>query len=261
MKGLIFKDILCLKKQFIVYCYVLIGTLAVSVMFVLSARFGNLADVNAVMLAENQMEPEEIKNMASLALIMFMLLPLAGVGDTLITYEQDGKAGFYKLASTFPIPLHKRILSRFLSVFAILGIGIIFDMAIAALLSCLTDIMTFSEFMGVILSAASVLAIDASLAILYSNLLGYGKSTYVQILSLITMIMGYVLIRFEKIKEIITNIVSVNVEDNAISMDRFWDFMDIIKHKAGILLALALTVMIISYIITCIMAKRKRGVF
>ena len=113
MKGLIFKDILCLKKQFIVYCYVLIGTLAVSVMFVLSARFGNLADVNAVMLAENQMEPEEIKNMASLALIMFMLLPLAGVGDTLITYEQDGKAGFYKLASTFPIPLHKRILSRF----------------------------------------------------------------------------------------------------------------------------------------------------
>ena len=223
MKGLIFKDILCLKKQLMVYCYVLIGSLAVSVMFVLSARFGNLADVNAVMLAENQMEPEDIKNMASFALIMFMLLPLACVGDTLITYEQDGKAGFSKLASTFPIPLHKRILSRFLSVFAILGIGIIFDTAIAALLSCLTDIMTFSEFMGVILSAASVLAIDASLAILYSNLLGYGKSTYVQILSLITMIMGYVLIRFEKIKEIITNIVSVNVEDNAISMDRFWD--------------------------------------
>ena len=261
MKGLIIKDILCLKKQFMVYCYVLIGSLAVSVMFVLSAKFGNLADVNAVMLAENQMEPEDIKNMASFALIMFMLLPLAGVGDTLIIYEQDGKAGFYKLASTFPIPLHKRILSRFLSVFAILGIGIIFDTAIAALLSCLTDIMTFSEFMGVILSAASVLAIDASLAILYSNMLGYGKSTYVQILSLITMIMGYVLIRFEKIKEIITNIVSVNVEDNAIRKYRFWDFMDIIKHKAGILLALALTVMIISYIITCIMAKRKRGVF
>ncbi len=261
MKGLIFKDILCLKKQFMVYCYVLIGSLAVSVMFVLSAKFGNLADVNAVMLAENQMEPEDIKNMASFGLIMFMFLPLVGVGDTLITYEQDGKAGFSKLASTFPIPLHKRILSRFLSVFAILGIGIIFDTAIAALLSCLTDIMTFSEFMGVIVSAASLLAIYSSLSILYSNLLGYGKSTYVQLLSLFTIIVGYVLICFENVKEVITNIVTTVVEDKDISIGRFWGFMDIIMHKAVILLALALAVMIVSYIITCIMAQRKRGVF
>ncbi|MCR4946559.1 MAG: ABC-2 transporter permease [Lachnospiraceae bacterium] len=261
MKGLIFKDIKCLKKQFMVFCYVLIGTLAVSVMYVLSVRFGNLADINAEMLAENQMEPESIKNMSSFALIMFMLLPLSCVGDSLNAYEQDGKAGFYKLASTFPIPLHKRILSRFLSVFAILGIGIIFDTAIAALLSCLTDIMTFSEFMGVIVSAASLLAIDSSLAIFYSNLLGYGKSTYVQLLSLITMIMGYVLIRFEKVKEVITNIVTTVVEDKDISIGRFWGFMDIIMHKAVILLALALAVMVVSYIITCIMAQRKRGVF
>jgi hypothetical protein len=37
--------------------------------------------------------------------------------------------------------------------------------------------------------------------------------------------------------------------------------MDIIMHKAVILLALALAVMVVSYIITCIMAQRKRGVF
>ena len=213
MKGLIFKDIMCLKKQFMVFCYVLIGTLAVSVMYVLSVRFGNLADINAEMFAENQMEPESIKNMSSFALIMFMLLPLSCVGDSLNAYEQDGKAGFSKLASTFPIPLQKRILSRFLSVFAILGIGIIFDTAIAALLSCLTDIMTFSEFMGVIVSAASLLAIYSSLSILYSNLLGYGKSTYVQLLSLFTIIVGYVLICFEKVKEVITNIGTTVVED------------------------------------------------
>ena len=60
MKGLIFKDIMCLKKQFMVFCYVLIGTLAVSVMYVLSVRFGNLADINAEMFAENQMEPESL---------------------------------------------------------------------------------------------------------------------------------------------------------------------------------------------------------
>ena len=121
MKGLIFKDILCLKKQFVVFCYVLIGVLAVSVMFVLSVGSGNLADAKTVILAENQMEPEDIKNMSCIALVMFMILPLACVGDTLNTYEQDGNAGFFRIASTFPIPLHKRILSRFLSVLTVLG--------------------------------------------------------------------------------------------------------------------------------------------
>ena len=220
MKGLIFKDIMCLKKQFMVFCYVLIGTLAVSVMYVLSVRFGNLADINAEMFAENQMEPESIKNMSSFALIMFMLLPLSCVGDSLNAYEQDGKAGFSKLASTFPIPLQKRILSRFLSVFAILGIGIIFDTAIAALLSCLTDIMTFSEFMGVIVSAASLLAIYSSLSILYSNLLGYGKSTYVQLLSLFTIIVGYVLICFEKVKEVILSLLNQKITQKRLFLNR-----------------------------------------
>ncbi len=261
MKGLIFKDILCLKKQLMVFCYVLISVLAVSVMYVLSARFGNLADAHAVMLSENQMEPEVINNISCIVLMLFMLLPLACLGDMINTFEQDGKAGFSRIASTFPVPLPKRILSRFLSGSVILGIGIIFDTAIAALLSSLTDIMTFSEFMGVIVSAASVIAIYAFLVILYSNLLGYGKSTYVQLFTLFTMIIGYALIRFEKIKEIITIIVSGNVEDNDMSISRFWDFMDIIKHKAVLVLALALSVMVVSYIITCITANRKRGVF
>ena len=43
MKGLIIKDVMCLKKQLTVFIFVLIGVVAVSIMYVLSAKFGNIA--------------------------------------------------------------------------------------------------------------------------------------------------------------------------------------------------------------------------
>ena len=43
MKGLIIKDIMCLRKQLITFIYVLIAVSVISVMYVLSARYGNLA--------------------------------------------------------------------------------------------------------------------------------------------------------------------------------------------------------------------------
>ena len=94
MKGLILKDIMCLRKQLTVFCYVIIGVLIVSVMFVLSTRFGNIASGASEMLAENSMTEFEINNLATLALVLFMFLPLAVVGDVLNVFEEDSKAGF-----------------------------------------------------------------------------------------------------------------------------------------------------------------------
>ena len=54
MKGLILKDIMCLRKQLTVFCYVIIGVLIVSVMFVLSTRFGNLASGASEMLGDSE---------------------------------------------------------------------------------------------------------------------------------------------------------------------------------------------------------------
>ena len=42
MKGLIIKDLYCLKKQFVTFAFIISGVVAVAIMFVLSERFGNL---------------------------------------------------------------------------------------------------------------------------------------------------------------------------------------------------------------------------
>ena len=39
MKGLVIKDLMCLRKQGIVFMYVVIATVVLAVMFVLSSQF------------------------------------------------------------------------------------------------------------------------------------------------------------------------------------------------------------------------------
>ena len=135
MKGLMIKDIMCLKKQLMVFCYVIIGVLIVSVMFVLSARFGNLSVAARQMAAENNMSVLDVNNLATLALLSFMFLPFAAVGDVLFVFEEDNKAGFAKVAGALPLSVPKRVLSRYLSVFALLAIGALLDIVIAFALS------------------------------------------------------------------------------------------------------------------------------
>ena len=90
-----------------IFTYVIIGVLVVSVMYVLSARFGNLAIVGKEMSASNDLSRIDVKNLGTLALVLFMLLPIATVGDMANVFEADGKAGFSKIAGTLPVSLQK----------------------------------------------------------------------------------------------------------------------------------------------------------
>ena len=53
MKGLVIKDMMCLRKQRVIFCYVVFCTVVLSVMFVLSAKFGNIAQAGQKMMVEN----------------------------------------------------------------------------------------------------------------------------------------------------------------------------------------------------------------
>ena len=214
MKGLILKDIMCLRKQLTVFCYVIIGVLIVSVMFVLSTRFGNLASGAREMMA-----------------------------------------------GALPVSLQRRVLSRYFSVFALLGIGVAFDLLIAVILSFLTDIVSLPEFIGMIVSAASVIGIYSSLVILYRIMNpGAGKGQNAQILSLLTMAVGFILIRFQKVKEIVTIIANGQAENNDMSAERMWDLLTVVKERAWIIFLIALAVTGISFALSLSIAERKRGV-
>ena len=101
----------------------LAGVLAVSVMYVLSARFGNLARAGEAMLASEDLSALDVRNLGTLALVLFMLLPIAAVGDMAMVFEADGSAGFPRVAGVLPVPVKKRVLSRYLTIYALFCIG------------------------------------------------------------------------------------------------------------------------------------------
>ncbi len=259
MKGLIIKDIMCLKKQLMIFTFVIIGVLVVSVMYVLSARFGNIASAGREMLAvkENNLSEIDVKNIGSLALILFMLLPIVLVCDMVNVFAADGKAGFSKTAGSFPISLRKRLLARYMTIYALFGIGVAVDVIIAFVLSLITDLIRFTDFLGIILSAASLMSIYSACSILFCILLGYGKEMYAQLLSVLAPVLGVALANFGSIKRIAAYMME---DDGEADISGLWKLLDFIMHKSYVLLIAAVIVSVLSFAVSYMAAERKRGV-
>ncbi len=258
MKGLIIKDIMCLRKQLTIFAFVLVGVLAVSVMYVLSASFGNLAEVAKELQNEkNNLSARDVKNIATEALILFMLLPAATVCDMVFVFASDAKAGFVKVAATLPVPLWKRLLAKYMTVFALFGIGAAVDIAIAGVLCALGNILTFGEFLGIIISATSAMCIYSAFVILWCVVLGSGSEQYAQLLSIASLIALFVIGYFGALK----NLFMVLLADNSDSLSEILGGpIEYIKDRGGVFLIAAVAVCACTYFAALKIADRKRGV-
>ena len=256
MRGLIIKDLMCLRKQLIIFSYIVISVLVISVMFVLSSRYGNIARMNEGMMIENNMSSVDVKNLSTMALILFMLLPVATVGDAATIFTEDGKAGFSKVSASLPLSVKKRVMAKYITIFAVFGIGVTVDLVISFVLSRLTDIISFADFGGIIVSAASLMGIYGALVIVFCFLFGHGKENYAIITSWILIIMTAVLVNINKIRKLFSH----SEAEDAESMNVFADFLDFLKHRSYVLLAVALITIAVSYFASVGIAKRKRGV-
>ena len=254
MKGLILKDVMCLRKQLTVFCYVIAGVVIVSVLYVLSARFGNIAEAGREMMKTDDMSHTDVRNIGTLALVLFMLLPIATIGDMANVFEADGKAGFARVSAALPVPRWKRLLSRYCTIYALFGIGVLIDVLLAAVLGALTDIITFSGLFGIIISCASIMSIYSALVIFFCILLGYGKEQYVQILSLLVMAVSFILVNIGNIRK------NAEQYNGSGDLSFLFDALNFIKEKYWVLLLIAAGVSIGSYAASLALTERKRGV-
>lgn len=256
MKGLIIKDMMCLRKQRVIFIYTVVAVIVLSVMFVLSARFGNIALGNREMIAENQVSEVDVKNLSTMALILFMLIPIALVGDVSTIFLADGKAGFFNVSSTFPLSIAKRVAAKYITVFIMFGIGVAIDLLISFVLSLITDIISFADFFGIIISTASCMSIYGAITIMLCFLFGYGKESYAQICTILVMILSVIAVNFGKIKNIF---ISISAGDDS-SIVTGINFIDFMKNKYYILLFVSIVVTSFSYLGSVNIAKRKRGI-
>lgn len=254
MRGLILKDLMCLRKQLIIFSYIVVSVLVLSVMYVLSAKYGNIALANEGMMMENGVSSIDIRNLSTWVLSIFLLLPIATVGDAATIFTEDEKAEFSAVSASLPLSVEKRVMAKYMTVFVMFGIGVVTDLLIISVLSALTDMVSFAEFFGMIISAASLMSIYGALVIVFCFLLGHGKEDYAIFSSFGVMVLAAITVNIHKIKNLFAP------ASDAEGTQAFDTFINFFKQKFYVLFIIALITMAVSYFVSVWIAKRKRGV-
>lgn len=254
MRGLLIKDFYCLKKQLINYGFIIIGVIVISIMFVLSYNFGNIHTGFTQIIESGQNTEAVVIQMARSAMLMFMLIPIACTADLSNLFTDDEKASFHKVAATFPISIGQRVACRFIAGYLFIAIGVAVDLIMTVILSSLTDIISFGNFCGVIITFASLMLIYISMFILLAYFLGNGKITYANVIPLLIGTAIYVSANFDRLKDFITG-----VNDSALS-ELYDQATEFIFHRSYILLIAAIIVSGVTYFAAVHIAVRKRGV-
>ena len=88
-------------------------------------------------------------------------------------------------------------------------------------------------------------------------ILGYGKEQYAQVFSLLTIILSFVIIKFQGVKSVF---IRIFIEEQGFDSVTFWKPLDYFRDKGYVLLIIALLVSVFSYGLSLYIAERKRGV-
>lgn len=251
MKGLIIKDLMCLRKMRATFVFVTVSSFVITVMALISARIGNIALAEKEYLAGGTDMPMSPVQLLWYAVSVMVLLPLASLGDSLtLAFEADKNSGFTVVAGALPLSVKQRVTARYITLFLTCGTGTVISLVLSFLLSVFTDIMTFGDFAGLVLSAASLILIFSSLEMILIFFLKMNNDDYVRIISLLIMTAVFLLcssgriigaLRAMKPFELIT--------EGIIFLENRW----------FILAAAAVLCLIASYLISTGIAERKRG--
>ncbi len=147
MKGLILKDIYCLRTRMMTYILTLVAALVIGILISLSSEYGNLKlDVfmgDVATVSEDDMAAYEM--ILGGATFLAILLPL-GVGfDGIMTFHMDEKANFGDVLRTMPVKPVEIVLARFGTTYGFLMMGYVSSILIALLLSPVVKVFTLGE--------------------------------------------------------------------------------------------------------------------
>ena len=251
MKGLIIKDLMCLRKMRAMFIFVTVSSFVITVMALLSARYGNIALAEQEYLTGGTDMPMSPVHMLWYAVAIMVILPLASIGDSLtLAFEADKNSGFVGLAGALPVSVKQRVNARFITLFLTCGTGTVISLLLSLILSLFTDIMTLGDFAGLVLSATSLILIFSALEMIFIFMLKMKNPDYVRIISLLIMAAAFIA---SSLGRIINAVRSMNptglITDGLLFLENRWI----------ILVASAAVCLLVSYFVSTGIAERKRG--
>ncbi|MBO4670093.1 MAG: ABC-2 transporter permease [Lachnospiraceae bacterium] len=263
MKGILIKDVYCLKRKLFYWGITVFMAGAVCLMFVISSKHGNLAKFFAEW--ENTEDPESaadavfmIPFLCKWVLSIFLLLPLAAAFDLVQSvFTDDENASFYKVAASLPVSRFERVGARATLIAAALSSGIVIDMILLAFCVPATDLLTYREAMEVVMAFAGVALLCQSVALWFGYRFGAKAAMYGNLLTLAGLAVLTVLGNLKLLKRTFT---APDELKSGYLYDLFDKAVSFLENKGHFVLLIAVPVFAVCYFAACSAAVRKRGV-
>lgn len=180
MKGLIRKDLYCLKKDIATFLTVTIGVMIISVLFVLSTQYGNLADAKMEIYAESQIAKEFCDSAFEMVMVLTLFLPMALLGNITECFKEDKRAGFTKVLFSMPFTGKQIVGSRYLTCILFAGAGLLASLICALAVAGASEQLQLELLVGSSVSACAFFIFYMSLVLFLLYLFEADKADFIQ---------------------------------------------------------------------------------
>ena len=251
MLGLIYKDAICLKKNLKMFVAVGFGVMLMAVMFALSCKMGNISEGLSNYDSIDTMGKELLVAVIDIVMHMVLIIPMAFIANIVDCFTEDYKSGFYSKLLAMPLKYSEIVGARYLSMILYGFVGFLFALITGIGISVSTDRIMFKELMSVVFLFAGIFITFMGIVIPSIYLFGARRSNLIcslPFIGAVIVLFAYVIINDDKVPE----------SDIEMAM-LFNKFLDFITHKGGMFIAIGLAFLVLSYFVSVLIIKHKRG--
>ena len=253
MKGLVFKDFICLKRNFKMFLFVTLGVIAVAVMFVLSSRFGNVADMFEDYDSTDTASKSLLLAVIDLSLHCILLIPIAFVANVVDCFLADEKADFYKNLFSFPLNYYEITGARYITLLIYGAIGIFCSLISAISICACSETIIFKDMIAAIAFFGGLFIIDVCAGIPFVYIFGSKVSKIISIVLIVIFFGIGAVIANDKMKAY------EHLPDEARIIVFFGKIKDFIIENGPIVMVVAAVILVCSYFCSVFIIKKKRG--
>ncbi|MBD5544196.1 MAG: ABC-2 transporter permease [Lachnospiraceae bacterium] len=241
MVGLIQKDMYCLKGNLKTFLIVSISVIVLSVLFILSARYGNVAKGIEQMKIESNLGEEEFYAFFQGAVWCVLLLPMSFLGMIAECFKEDKKAGFSRQMLTLPLSDGKIVGSRYISCLLLAVISLADSLLAGFFVSLVSDVFPLQKMLGYILCFNGALLAYMSVQMFLIYTFGEKKSDLIQCVPLVILLLLAIYIFQTRLSNV------TDAQVNAYMIGMINQIADFMIEKCGLILLAAMGCMALSF--------------
>ena len=255
MKGLIIRDLLCLKREIKMFIIISVMIIVTAILFIISSKVGNIANViDEIKKIENSADAQFMLNIIKVPILFTLFIPAAFIANITDCFKEDGKAGFDKVLLNMPVSLHKRIGGRYLSCTILAVASLMISFIAAFLVSLVSEDFSLGQMIGCALSFNSIILIYMSIVLVLLFFFKPGKEDIIQVVTGTVISFAYLIPKMRELIDMPEQLMAIEM----IKIGK--EALTFLQDKWFLIFIIAITSLVISYVTSvAIIEKRRRS--